>query len=210
MKRKLNKNKLFYFIITLLIILVLAITGYKAYKDFFAPKTYDTKKVLDNLSLYGYTLDENDTKLYKSYFKELKEILKQKEIDNKEYAGCITKLFIADFYDLNSKLTSSDFGGLEFIHPDLIDNFKLNAGDTIYNHIKTNIDGKRKQELPQVKEVSIKNIEETTYKYNEKEYKSYKVKASWEYLKDLGYENEGEFSIIEDNNKLYIVEKLEG
>lgn len=210
MKRKLNKNKLFYFVITLLIILVLAITGYKVYKDFFAPKTYDTKKVLDNLSLYGYTLDENDTKLYKNYFKELKEILKEKEIDNNEYAGCITKLFIAGFYDLNSKLTSSDFGGLEFIHPDLIDNFKLNAGDTIYNNIETNIDGKRKQELPEVKEVNIKDIEETTYKYNEKEYKSYKVKASWEYLKDLGYENEGEFSIIEDNNKLYIVEKLEG
>ena len=36
----------------------------------------------------------------------------------------------------------------------LVENFKLNAGDTMYNHVKTNIYGDRDQELPRVSEVA--------------------------------------------------------
>lgn len=210
MKKKLSKNKMFYFIMIILIAIVLIITGIKAYKEFFAKSKEENvvvKEELDKIDLFAYTLDDHDTKLYGEYFEELKTILNEEKIDYEKYASSIVKLFVTDFYSLDAKLTSGDFGGLEFIHPELKDNFMLNAGDTIYNHIKTNIDGNRKQDLPMVKSVTIDSVKQSIYTYNEKDYDSYVVSASWEYEKDMGYESEGEFTLIEYENKLYIVEK---
>lgn len=210
MKRVLNKTRVFYFIMGLLILIVVSVTAVKFVNDFMVEEEKEvvTKVELDSLELYGYTLNDMDTELYKKYFEELKEILKQDEINMEDYASTLTKLFITDFYTLDNKITSSDFGGLEFIHLDLIENFKLNAGDTLYNHIKNNLYGDRVQDLPIVKEVTISDVTQSEYIYNEQKYDAYKVNANWNYEVDLGYENSGVFYLIKDNNKLNIVEKL--
>lgn len=203
------KNKIFYIVFITLILGVIGYTGYRAYNEFFKKNEEPTqnKVQLDSLELYGYTLNDDATEAYKKYFGELKEELNKETIDEKEYAKIATKLFITDFYTLNNKISSSDFGGLEFIHPNLKDNFMLNAGDTIYNHVKTNIDGKREQALPEVKSVEITEAEETEFPYNGENVKSYKVSATWEYVTDMGYENSGTFYLIKEENKLYIVQK---
>lgn len=212
MKRVLNKNRLFYFISIILVVIVLLIIGIKFVKDFIIKDNKDiiTKNNLDTLELYGYTLDDMDSKLYKEYFNELKSVLNSDLINYEEYAKDIVKLFVTDFYTLDTKLTSSDIGGIEFIPSDMVDNFKMNAGDTMYNHVKTNIYGDREQDLPIVKNVSIDSVSEINYTYKEKEYSAYKVKASWEYEKDMGYDKEGEYVLIKDNNKLYIVSNVSG
>lgn len=212
MKRVLNKNRLFYFISIILVVTVLLIIGIKFVKDFIIKDNKDiiTKNNLDTLELYGYTLDDMDSKLYKEYFNELKSVLNSGVINYEEYAKDIVKLFVTDFYTLDTKLTSSDIGGIEFIPSDMVDNFKMNAGDTMYNHVKTNIYGDREQDLPIVKNVSIDSVSEINYTYKEKEYSAYKVKASWEYEKDMGYDKEGEYVLIKDNNKLYIVSNVSG
>ncbi len=212
MKRVLNKNRLFYFISIILVVIVLLIIGIKFVKDFIIKDNKDiiTKNNLDTLELYGYTLDDMDSKLYKEYFNELKSVLNSDVINYEEYAKDIVKLFVTDFYTLDTKLTSSDIGGIEFIPSDMVDNFKMNAGDTMYNHVKTNIYGDREQDLPIVKNVSIDSVSEINYTYKEKEYSAYKVKASWEYEKDMGYDKEGEYVLIKDNNKLYIVSNVSG
>lgn len=212
MKRVLNKNRLFYFISIILVVIVLLIIGIKFVKDFIIKDNKDiiTKNNLDTLELYGYTLDDMDSKLYKEYFNELKIVLNSDVINYEEYAKDIVKLFVTDFYTLDTKLTSSDIGGIEFIPSDMVDNFKMNAGDTMYNHVKTNIYGDREQDLPIVKNVSIDSVSEINYTYKEKEYSAYKVKASWEYEKDMGYDKEGEYVLIKDNNKLYIVSNVSG
>lgn len=209
MKKVINKSKLFYFIMGILAILIILVTGVKAFFEFYVKdeKPVVTKKELDNLELYGYTLDDHDTNLYKTYFDELKDILKEEEVDMVSYASSLTKLFVVDFYTLSNKITSSDIGGVEFVHPDMLENFKIHAGDTIYNHIKNNIYGDRKQELAVVSNVVINNIVEDKYTYNGNIYDAYKVSASWEYEKDFGYENSGVFYLIKDNNKLNVVEK---
>lgn len=204
--KKLNKNKVFYLIMGILIIAVVAIIGISAYKDFFKKKNDEVtvvKKELDSLELYGYTLDDLDTETYKTYFEELKEILNKEELDEEEYAKAVVKLFVTDFYTLDNKITSSDFGGLEFIHPDALENFKLKAGDTLYNHVKTNLDGNRTQDLPYVEEVEITSIENTTF--NEQE--AYQIDAKWSYKEDLGYQTSATFYLIKNDNKLYIVEE---
>lgn len=207
MRKVLNKNKLFYFVMISLILVVIIIIGVKFTLEFLVKddKNVVTKKELDSLELYGYTLDDYDSDLYKEYFNDLKNTLNNKEVNYEDYAKEIVKLFVSDFYTLDNKLTSSDIGGVEFIPSDMVENFKMHAGDTMYNHVKTNIYGDRVQELPIVKSVEVTNIENITYTYKDKEYSAYKVSARWEYQEDLGYKNNEIFTLIKDNNKLYIV-----
>lgn len=207
MRKVLNKNKLFYFVMISLILVVIIIIGVKFTLEFLVKddKNVVTKKELDSLELYGYTLDDYDSDLYKEYFNDLKNTLNSKEVNYEDYAKEIVKLFVSDFYTLDNKLTSSDIGGVEFIPGDMVENFKMHAGDTMYNHVKTNIYGDRVQKLPIVKSVEVTNIENITYTYKDKEYSAYKVSARWEYQEDLGYKNNEIFTLIKDNNKLYIV-----
>lgn len=207
MRKVLNKNKLFYFVMISLILIVIIVIGVKFTFEFLVKddKNVVTKKELDSLELYGYTLDDYDSALYKEYFNDLKSTLNSEEVNYEDYAKEIVKLFVSDFYTLDNKLTSSDIGGVEFIPSDMVENFKMHAGDTMYNHVKTNIYGDRVQELPIVKKVDVTNLESITYTYKDKEYSGYKVSASWEYQEDLGYKNNEIFTLIKDNNKLYIV-----
>ncbi len=207
MRKVLNKNKLFYFVMISLILVVIIVIGLKFTFEFLVKneKNVVTKKELDSLELYGYTLDDYDSDLYKEYFNDLKGTLNSKEVNYEDYAKEIVKLFVSDFYTLDNKLTSSDIGGVEFIPSDMVENFKMHAGDTMYNHVKTNIYGDRVQKLPIVKSVEVTNIENITYTYKDKEYSAYKVSARWEYQEDLGYKNNEIFTLIKDNNKLYIV-----
>ena len=207
MRKVLNKNKLFYFVMISLILVVIIVIGVKFTLEFLVKdeKNVVTKKELDSLELYGYTLDDYDSDLYKEYFNDLKSTLNSKEVNYEDYAKGIVKLFVSDFYTLDNKLTSSDIGGVEFIPSDMVENFKMHAGDTMYNHVKTNIYGDRVQKLPIVKSVEVTNIENITYTYKDKEYSAYRVSARWEYQEDLGYKNNEIFTLIKDNNKLYIV-----
>ncbi len=205
MKRVINKRRIFYVIMIILMIGIVITCGVKLFMDFRGPKEKETitKNKLDALEEYGYTLDDLDTPLYKEYFEELKGVLNSEEIDYSKYASSISKLFITDFYTLSNKLTSSDIGGEEFVHKNIVDNFKMNAGDTIYNHVKSNVYGDRVQDLPTVSSVTINSVEETNYN----EYSAYKVNVSWEYEVDMGYEKAGVLYLVKDDNKLYVVEK---
>lgn len=198
------KNKRKTTILLVLIgILLFGFLFYKIYIDFFKNKS--NNKIIDSIELYGYTLDNNDTEIYKTNFKELSKILNEKVIDYDKYAEYISKLFIIDLFTLNNKLGSTDIGGLDFIHPDLKDNFKEYIGYSMYKTIETNLDGKRTQELPIVKNVTIDTLKDSKFTYNDKSYEGYEVKANIEYEKDLGYQEEIDLRIIKDNKMLYIV-----
>ena len=197
-----KKNKK---VLALLILIGVILFGYLIFRvrnDFF--KKQD-KTVVDSIGLYGYTLEKTDTKLYENYFKELSKILNEKTIDYEKYAEYLSKLFIVDTFTLNNKLASTDIGGTEFMHPDLKENFKENMGNNMYRNIEVNLDGKRQQELPIVKDVTIDTIKEDKVKYNDKEYDGYIIKANIEYEKDLGYQTEIELTIIKDDKILYII-----
>lgn len=199
-----KKNKGIGVIVIFIIvgIILFGYLGYRVKNDFF--KGSERKK-LDSIELYGYTLSKNDTEIYKTYFKELSKVLNEKTIDYTEYAKLISKLFVIDLYTLDNKLASTDIGGLEFLHKDLKDNFKENMGSTLYNFVESNIDGKRTQELPIVKDVNVSDVFETKYTYNKTEYDAYIVSTDITYEKDLGYPKSMKLTIIKDNNILYIV-----
>lgn len=201
MKRKSDRKIILLFIVVG--ILLFGFLGYRVNKDFLSKNS--SKKQIDSIEYYGYTLTKNDTDIYKSTFKELSKTLNEKPIDNTEYAKLISKLFIIDLYTLDNKLSSTDIGGLEFLHKDLRENFKENMGASLYKYVESNIDGKRTQELPVVKDVTISDVFETKYTYNKNEYPAYLVTANWTYEKDLGYQTSTKLTVINDKDILYIV-----
>ena len=173
MKKKTSIKIMIIFI--LIGIALFGFLGYKVYNDFFNKN--EERKQIDSIEFYGYTLSENDTDIYKTYFKELTKVLNEKPINYSDYAKTISKLFIIDLYTLDNKLGSTDIGGLEFIHKNLRENFKENEGATLYKFMDNNLNGDRTQKLPKVKDVEIESINETTYKYKDVEYEGYLVKA---------------------------------
>lgn len=201
MKRKSDIKVILLFIVVG--VLLLGFLGYRINKDFLSKST--NKKQIDSIDFYGYTLSKSDTDLYKSTFKELSKVLNEKPVNMNEYAKVISKLFIIDLYSLDNKLTSTDIGGVEFLHKDLRENFKENMGSTLYKFVESNLDSKRKQELPMVKEVNVTDVFETKYTYNKNEYPAYLVTVNWTYEKDLGYQTSTKLTIINDNDILYIV-----
>ncbi len=202
--KKINKDSLITILFILLGIVLLSLIGLTIYKDFFKKTKEDV--ILKNLELYGYTLQENDIDIYKEEFNNLSNILNKKEIDFEEYAKSMSKLYIIDFYTLTNKISNTDIGGLEFIYPDYIDNFKLKAKDTIYKYIEVNYNGERTQVLPEVSEVLVNGITKGTYKIDENEFESYILDTSWNYKEDLGYQKSCKLTIVKDSNKLYLVE----
>ena len=199
--KKNNRLVIILFIITGL--LLFGFLGYKVYSDFFRDSN-PTKK-LKSLDLYGYTLSKNDTDLYKSNFKELEKILNEEDINYQNYAKSISKLFIIDLFTLNNKLSSTDIGGLEFLHKDLKENFKDNMGDSIYKNVENNLNGNRTQNLPIVSEINSSDVFETKYTYNDVEYDAYQIDLNWKYKEDQGYQSSAKITVIKDGNFLYIV-----
>lgn len=203
---KLKRGIRRFLIVILLIILIYCCS--LVIKNFTTKKEITpTVTVESHIEEYGYELNSNETSLYKNYFKELENILNQEEVDEEQYASLLTKLFIADVYNLDNKITKKDIGGIQFVHSSMIDNFLLQAENEMYQYIESNIYNDRKQELPIVKEIEIVEVKTDSYKYKKEiDKNAYYVTAKWTYEKDLGYENEKIFIFVHEDKKLSLVE----
>lgn len=210
-------------LIMLIILVTFLIIGVLVYKFYFKTDKNEVK-VIKTIAKYGYTLDENETKLYKEEFEKLDKILSSEDINYEDYAKEVSKLFIIDFYTLSNKLSKNDIGGTQFIKEDMRDNFIDQARSTFYKYVEVKSD-KRTQKLPEVSVINDIKIENTKFAIKDKttttkttkvnRYKkssnetivdAYKVTISWSYKEDLGYETEAKMILIKDNNKLCIVE----
>ena len=203
------KKKTDLFIIILFILIGIGLFGYTGYVAYKSITDTPTKtKELISLDLYGYKLNDKDTELFSSTFKELEIVLNEDSIDYSKYAELLSKLFVIDVFTLNNKLASTDIGGLDYLHKDLKENFKENMGATLYKNVENNLDGTRTQKLPEVSSINVTSIEETKYTYEKEEFDGYNVSLSWEYVEDLGYEKSIKLTLIRDNGKLYVVKGL--
>lgn len=202
MKKRYKLTLTFIVCLIVLIFVILLISFFKVDNN----NSY--VKSIDSIQGYDYVLNENDTDLIKDEFKDLKKILSSKQVDYKEYAQIISKLFISDLFTIDNKINKYDVGGVEYVVPSARENFRLNVSDTIYKYV-TNIDDENREKYSEVKNINIINEEESTYSYNDNEYDAYVITLSWEYIKDYGYDKEGIVTLIKDDNKIYVV-KYEG
>ncbi len=205
------KKKYKRLLIIFIIIAVLAIISFVIYKILLNQTEEEIVNVVDSIAEYGYTLDDRDTDLMKSTYEELKTTLTSEEIDYKLYAENLAKLFVIDLFTMNNKINKYDVGGTEYIYPEALENFKLNVEDTIYKHMENNSNGKRKQELPEVSNINVVSTEESEYTIGESDtYNSFVVNLSWQYVSDLGYDDNAVVTLINLDDKLYVVEYAVG
>lgn len=202
-----KKYKLGLILIAILIVIILVTTIIFLLNN---NKKVEKTKVVDSIDNFSYTLDDRDTKLMKETYNELKDILNKDQIDYEAYAKTLAKLFVIDLFTMNNKINKYDVGSTEYIYPESVDNFKLNVEDTIYKSMEDNSDGKRKQDLPEVISVDVANIEEVEFEIKKEIEKVYEVKLTWEYEKDLGYDDDATIKLLKVNDKLYVVEYTTG
>lgn len=200
---KRNLDRIILWIVLLSLIGILAL--YLCY-TLRGKEELPSAKNVDKIAEFNYYLDDNDSELYRNCFVELKEVLNN-DINYDEYAKLLSSLFVIDFYTLDNKVTNMDIGGLQYLYPDIKDNFILKASDTIYKNVKSNIYGDRDQKLPIVTDVEIISIENVTFEYeNTIDKNAYKIFIYLDYQEDLGYPNEVELTVIHVDKKLAIVE----
>lgn len=203
--------------IILFLLIVFIVTGIVAGSILFYVKTHPKNKqedkkeavILNSIGEYGITLSDLDSELYKTEYEVLKKNLESDKINYEEYAKSISKMFVIDLYTLSTKINKFDVGGYEFVYPPVVENYKVNVEDTLYKYLEDNSDGKRYQVLPKVTSVKVDSIKTAKYeiKSESKTYDGYKVKVSWKYEKDLGYDDEADLIVINVDNKLYVAEK---
>ena len=214
-KSKGMPDALRYFLFTIVVIGVVSGIGFAAFKLLDNASSGNNKdKVKVNLNEkeingYGIKLDDNDTTLYKTEYEALEKNLTGDEINYDEYAKSVAKMFIIDLYTIKNKINKYDVGGVDFVYESAKENYTINVTDTIYKYVEDNANGEREQQLPVVKTISVDSIEKTKFKVEnaKKEYDAYSIKLTWTYSINLGYDTTGEVIVINDNNKLYVVEK---
>ena len=212
-KKRVKVKKDNIFIVILVIILVgLGITiGILVKNTVKAPKQEVIEtQVVDKLDEYGYYLTDHNTEYYKTRYNDLKELLSKDNFEEEEYAKLLSELFVIDFYDLNSKLSKKDVGGVQFVAKDYQDNFVKTASNDpegMYYYVKSDLYGDRKQELPEVEKVEILKTTKEAFKFEKlNDANAYKVVVTVEYKKDLGYPKTVTLVLVHTGKKLEIVE----
>lgn len=198
-----NKYKILLIIIICLIV-GLGVVGV-IYFTSSSHKEDEIIKVLDAIDDFPYQLKENDSKLKKDLFYELKKVLEEEEIDFKVYAELLSKLFVVDVFSLDNKVNKYDIGGLDFLLETEKDKFKLLMSDTLYDIVENNYDGKRKQELPRVNNVTIKECTESKLTFDNEELLAYDIVLEWTYEKDLDYDTSALIRVMKKDSVMYII-----
>jgi len=191
-----------------LVVLLILIFVYCIGGVIYSLNIKDDKKQEDtilSINGYEYKIKNSVNDLYKNEFNKLKTNLESDNVNIDEYIKSIAKLYIIDLYSLNDKINKYDVSAAQYVIDTSRENFKLKVSETIYKYIEDKSDGERSQDLPIVTEIFVDNVNETTYKINELDYKGYQVLISWKYDKDLGYPMSADLTLIEENNIISVV-----
>ena len=209
-EKKGNKNKSYIYlpiigIVVLLLLICFIVYIIKDNNNSNEDVPTNSVQKVDQMENYDYYLDDNATEYYKKLYDELKVILNSNEINEEEYAKIISKLFITDLFTLDNKITSSDIGGLQFVHSDFKDNFVNIAKTTLYSSVESNIYGDRNQSLPVVSNVQINSITESTFNYGGIDHNSYVINVDISYYTDLGYPTSYTLTLIKNDKYFQVV-----
>ncbi len=207
-KRKIKYGRIF---ILLFLIFLIVGGGFFAYKKLNTKKeTVKKIKAISAIDDYGYSLKENATPYFKGLFKELEQTLNKDDVDEEKYMTLVSKMFVADFFNLDNKVSKNDVGGKQFVYKNYQSDFEKYAMDSMYKVVESNVYGDRKQELPVVTNVEVEKVKNEPYKYgNSTDDNAYVVNFKITYKDDLGYQDEGSLIIIHNGIKLEVASMSE-
>lgn len=211
-----KKNLILLIILSITLVVMLVLVGYKVCAKYIfnndnENKIEPIKKEEIDLDNYDYFIRSNATSYEKDLFEELKKILSNENIDEEEYAKVLSKLFVSDLFTLSNKNTSSDITSSQYVYEDYKEKFEIIVKDTIYSNIEVDLDGKRNQDLPTVKNVEISSIDRKGFSLNKKviDDKAYYLNINIEYDKDLGYPSKYMVVLVKNNDLLQVVKSGE-
>ncbi len=205
MKKNINKQKrkdwikglLLAAVIFLIAFVILYIYGYLQ-RD--KSEITNVVNALDNIEKYNYVLNDNVTTYYKDEFHALKGLE-----DEEEVAKQVAKLFVIDLFSINYKVNKYEVTSAQYYYSDKREMFRNKVIDTLYNFVIDNSYDDRKQDLPEVKEVTINETKKDTYKLGDEKRDCYVVKLSIAYVKDLGYDTKAKIILVRDNDNMSVV-----
>ena len=207
MKLKKGVKKKIIIAVVILLVVILGIVLLNLPKK--TQEKEEVVKVVNEVEKYGYELKETKSKRYKKMFEELKEILSEEKVDEEKYVSKLTEMFIYDFYTLDDKSAKTDVGGVDFVYKEAVSNFLVNAQDTYYKYVESDLYNNRNQQLPIVDQVTIDAVTHQPYAYKTMNAdNAYVVKTTWTYTKDefATYQNQAQLVFIHDGVKLSLVE----
>ena len=204
-----KKIRVFWTIFITVLFLSAGLIYLKIYKDTTA-RNVEKINTVDTIENFNYVLNSNAPKYYKNLFEELKEILNNEQQDEEAYAKKIAQLFVTDLFTLSNKVTSSDVGGVQFVYKDFQEDFVSIAQSSLYNNIKSNIYGNRKQQLPEVTNVTILETVKKDFKYNNTTLtNSYYINVEIKYKKDMNYPTKYQVVVSKNDKVLEVVKAQE-
>ena len=184
----------------LLVIIVFVIAGGMLYLWGYLSRNKEevvnTVTQADKIDRFGYTLNDNVTDYYTSEFNKLKEME-----DEEEIASQVAKLFVIDLYSISYKVNKYEVTSAQYFYSDKRDMHRQKVLDNFYNFVEDNSYGDRKQELPEVSNVEIKENKKSTYKLGDTKVDAYVVTLKITYVKDLGYDDNLEITLVKDGEK---------
>ncbi len=205
-----KKYKIILSIIGIILVLLIALGIYIFFfkKDEEQPKIKNENNVVSKIDNYNYTLDDRDSKLMQDEFKKLNDILSASEIDYSAYAESLAKLFVIDLYTIDNKINKYDVGSLEYLFESEQEKFKTKVMDTLYELVEDDSYKTRDQELPQVSSINVVDNQLGQYDLKGSKIDAYIINLEWNYVKDLGYDNKATIYIVNQDNKLYVIEYI--
>ena len=160
---------------------------------------------VDSIEKYDYHLYSNKSDAYKDKFQELSKELTKEEVDEKEYARILSELFVIDLFDLNSKVSNTDIGGIDLFYPSTRGDFAKTEESGMYKYIESNVYGGRKQTLPVVTS-AVATVETTKYEGKiTTDENAYKATVDITYKKDLEYPTKVYLTLVHSDNKLFVI-----
>ena len=209
--------KLFSLILLSIILVVLIIlVGYKVCTKYIFNNKDDNgvkvpEKQVIELDNYDYYLHGNATSYECVLADDLKKVLSNEVVDEEEYAKIVAKMFISDLFTLSNKNSSSDITSSQYVYEEYQDTYITMIKDTLYSNIEVNLDGKRSQSLPAVKNVEITAINNDKFSYNGEvlDSNAYYISANIEYEVDLEYPTTYNVVLVKNDDLLQVVKSSE-
>lgn len=169
----------------------------------------DKVSVLNSYENEYYVIGKDPTDLQIEVFTLLSDELKENNRNNQKVADAVAKSFVIDFFNWSNKDATYQIGGLQY----MLDPHTFNkiAHYEYYQKIDVFNTTYGKNQLPKVKSINSFTSKTDDYIIDEVAYETYLSKVNFTYesstnLNSLDFVNEVELTLINDNNKLVIVE----
>lgn len=229
--RRNRRQKAYNFFLILLLIGVMPLCGVITYQNLQRIEETDSGEgttMETSAAIYAgsYVIGNNPTEADHLYFEELAAALEAG--DQKAAAEAVVKDFAAEYYTWTNKDGNYDVGGMQYIYSDLRGSFEAYSRNTFYNQLHRYINEYGRENLIEVKEVTLLSTEPTEYILTveeeleaeegeepeiievERNHSGYNIEAKWTYNENTVLDTDewtdyAVFTVVDHDGRMEII-----